>query len=46
MKKKIIITVFLVFWTAVLIFVYRYVNRERAEIKYYRSTDMATGEEF
>lgn len=46
MKKKIIITVFLVFWAAVFIFVYRYVNRERAEIKYYRSTDMATEEEF
>ena len=46
MKKKIIIPVFLVFWATVFIFVYRYVNRERAEIKYYRSTDMATGEEF
>ena len=46
MKKKIIILIFIVFWSIVFAAVYHYSNRERVEIKYSKGTKIAAKEIF
>ncbi len=46
MKKKIIILVFLIFWAAVFTLVYRYSIKDRVEIRYQRSAEIAGEEDF